>query len=354
MSQRRLSPGVTRLRKRPQKDPLPTLDAAAPAPAREPEAAPEPQAEPARRASPAVDKEALEDLVGMDAGDFAALMAGMIGTPGPSHKPGDRVRGRVVGVSERVVFVDIGGKSEAFIARDEVEGPLPAVGDTLDAWVLAVRDGQVRLALKLKASGDQDALIDAMEAGVPVEGKVSERNGGGYVIDLGGQRAFCPLSQIARRVGPDPELWVGRTLPFRVVEVGDGDVVVSHRVIEEEQAAAAVAKLRAELAPGQERQGVVTSLQAFGAFVDLGGIEGLVHISKLSWDRVEHPSEALQVGQAVGVKVLDIDPATGRVSLSIKDHSAAARQTRAPAPTATTGSGSLGTFADLFNNARKR
>lgn len=319
-----------------------------------PEAAPEPRQ--AAPAGPPLDAGALDDLAHMNADDFAALFDGAAGLGGARLRPGQQVVGRVLGVGSRFVYVDIGGKAEATVELDDFEPDgLPSPGEQIEAYVVSAREGEVRLAMRLRGPGVDDALKEAHEAERPVEGRVVERNSGGFSVEIGGKRAFCPISQIALRVGEDPDVWVGRTLRFKILEIREGDVVVSRKAIEKEEREAQAEATRAELRAGQVRDGVVSSLRPFGAFVDLGGVEGLVHISRIADRRIEDPSEVLKVGQEVRVRVLDLEPG-GRISLSIRDVDspgpAPRREAKPAARPAAQSSGGFGTFADLLKGVK--
>jgi small subunit ribosomal protein S1 len=160
----------------------------------------------------------------------------------------------------------------------------------------------------------------AAETGVPVEGKVAAVIKGGYEVTVGGLRAFCPFSQMELRRVEAAEEYVGRVLEFRITKYGDNgrNIVLSRRVLLEAQAAVAAEETRKKVVPGAVLAGTVASLADFGAFVDLGGVQGLVPLSELSHSRVGRPVDRLRVGEPVTVKVLRVEPETGRVSLSLK------------------------------------
>lgn len=352
MDQRRSDAPTTRRRRAPEPPaPQPAEAAQKTAPPAAPPANLTRVLEPAPKAAePALDHDALRELTQMDASDFARLMADAVGTRRPRHRSGDQVTGRVSALGDKDVWIDLGDKSEAVMALDEVRGPdgrpTVAVGQQITAWVLSTRDGEIRLSRRLSGASARGQLEEAMTARVPVEGRVIERNTGGYVVEIGGVRAFCPSSQIARHVGDDPDAWVGRTLSFRVQQLRSGEAVVSHRVIEEAELREQAERIWSEIRPGQERTGTVSSLQTYGAFVDLGGVEGLVHLSKITWEDIEKPGDVLKVGDTVRVKVLEVDVPRQRLSLSIRD-------ANAPAPAARASKG-LGTLGELFERARGR
>jgi small subunit ribosomal protein S1 len=167
----------------------------------------------------------------------------------------------------------------------------------------------------------REALAEAAQTGLAVDGVVKAVNKGGLEVEVHGVRAFCPVSQIDVRFVGDPSSFVGQKLQFKVQRVDARDAVLSRRALLEEERAALARATRERLAPGAVLDGVVTSVQDYGAFVDIGGIEGLVHVSELSWDRVSKPQDLLAAGDALKVQVLriDEDPRKGeRISLSVK------------------------------------
>src|SRR6267378_530698 len=254
--------------------------------------------------------------------DFAAMFA--------QHQArraleiGQMVKGRVIQISDEHVFVDVGGKGEAWIDRAELaddEGRLNVkVGDEIEATVVATGD-EIRLSHRLRQGGQaREALGVAAQTGVPIEGKVAGVIKGGYEVTVGGLRAFCPFSQMELRRVESEQDYVGRVLEFRVTKYGEGgrNIVLSRRQILEEQAAKAAEETRKKILPDAVLPGTVVSLADFGAFVDLGGVQGLVPMSELSHARVERAGDRLRVGEPVTVKVLRIDEAKGRLTLSLR------------------------------------
>jgi small subunit ribosomal protein S1 len=220
--------------------------------------------------------------------------------------------------------VDVGGKGEAWIERGELtddEGRLRVgLGDEVEATVVSA-DDEVRLSYKLRQGAHaREALGVAAATGVPVEGKVAAVIKGGYEVTVAGLRAFCPFSQMDVRRVETPEDFVGRVLEFRVTTYGERgrNIVLSRRHILDEIAAKAAEVTRQKIAPGAVLPGTVVALAGFGAFVDLGGIQGLVPVSEISLSRVGRPSDRLSVGQQVMVKVLKVDDEKRKISLSLK------------------------------------
>jgi small subunit ribosomal protein S1 len=257
-----------------------------------------------------------------DAEDFATLFAREAARP--TLEVGQIVKGHVIQITAESVFVDVGGKGEAWIERAELtdaDGKLRlAVGDEVEATVVSTGD-EVRLSHKLRQGAQaRQALAVAAQTGIPVEGKVAAVIKGGYEVTVGGLRGFCPLSQMDLRRVETPEDYVGRVLEFRVTTFSENgrNLVLSRRRLLEERAAEVAEETRKKIAPGAVLTGTVSSLADFGAFVDLGGVQGLVPLSELSHSRSSRPADLLRVGDAVTVKVLRVDPEKGRISLSLK------------------------------------
>jgi small subunit ribosomal protein S1 len=261
--------------------------------------------------------------------DFASLLAASE-RQAPHVTAGDTVRGRVVSVGASAAFVEIGGKGEASIDLAEFRDPDSgevrlAVGDQIEATV--VDDGRSSGSVVLKRTVGRGGhvpgeLEQALAHGIAVEGLVTGENKGGFDVQVCGVRAFCPGSQIDRRRGE--ATYVGQRLRFRVtrIEAGGRNVVVSRRALLEEEAAAEAARTLERIEVGAVLQGRVSAVRDFGAFVDLGGVEGLIHVSELGYARVGHPSEVLQPDQPVEVKVVSVEPAgtsgRARIGLSLR------------------------------------
>ena len=258
---------------------------------------------------------------------FAALFEQSLETPAPSISPGDKVTGRVVQVGVKNVLLDLGGGVDGMIGVGELAEPgepvLVKAGDQLEAYVVKISNRVAELARSLgKGVAAKAALEDAAHTGVPVEGTVTAVNKGGYVVEVAGERAFCPLGQMDVRRIDDPATMLGRKLLFRIAEWRGGkDIVLSRRALLEEEQAQKAAATRERLEVGARFSGTVSRVMDFGAFVDIGGIEGLVHASELAYGRVR-PSEVVYEGQAVEVEVLKIEaPKDGkgeRISLSMR------------------------------------
>ncbi len=242
----------------------------------------------------------------------------------PALQRGQVVKGRVIQITAEHVFVDVGGKGEAWIERAELsddEGRLRVtVGDEVEATVVSTGD-EVRLSHKLRQGAQaREALGVAAQSGMPVEGKVAAVIKGGFEVTVAGVRAFCPGSQMDLRRSAAPEDYVGRVLEFRVTKYAENgrNIVISRRQILEEEGARAAEETRKKLVPDAVLPGVVSALADFGAFVDLGGVQGLVPMSELSHARVVRAADRLRVGEPVIVKVLRVDAEKGKVTLSLK------------------------------------
>lgn len=282
---------------------------------------------------PLLDADLLGQLAEMDQTDFGALMSEAIGhavVGGGDFAPGTAVAGIVVRRTNMDVFVSVGAKQEATLDAAETDAQ---VGDRIEAFVLTSDHRGVRLATRLRGAQALDNLESAKTAGLPVEGRVTERNAGGYVVDLGGVRAFCPSSHMALRPS-DPDSYIGKTLDFQVLEVGKREAVISRRAILEAEAEKNAVVFWKGVSKGAKLEGPVVSVQTFGVFVDLGPVQGLVPRSKL--DDAEP-----QVGDSLKVKVIALDPTAGKITLEPANRSGGTRSVHKE-------QGSLGTFADLF------
>src|ERR671938_323817 len=247
----------------------------------------------------------------------------------PSFEEGDVVTGRVVRIDTDEVLVDIGYKSEGVIPNNELSirksvDPNEEVelGETVDALVLTKEDQDGRLILSRKRARFEKAwrrIEAAAESGEPVEGNVIEVVKGGLIIDLG-VRGFLPASLVDIRRVQNLDEFLGQKIECKVIELNRSrnNVVLSRRAVLEEERKEVRQQIIDRLQPGMVVEGAISNIVDFGAFVDLDGIDGLIHISELSWKHVNHPSEILSIGDVVPVKVLDIDRERQRISLGLK------------------------------------
>ncbi|HYU15237.1 MAG TPA: 30S ribosomal protein S1 [Candidatus Acidoferrum sp.] len=257
--------------------------------------------------------------------------------PGRGPQVGDTVKGRVISIGAESVFVELGGKAEGLLALEELtdrSGKVTvAVGDTIEARVVDLGGGSGSILLRkvmgmARGAEAQVELVQAHEHRIPVEGLVTGVVKGGVEVQVSGVRGFCPAGQLDLRFVEDPAVFVGQRLTFRItrLETGRGgqlNLVLSRRALLAEEADARAAELRQRLEVGAVLPGTVTTIKDYGAFVDLGGIEGMLHVSELGFQRVGHPSEVVSVGQPVQVQVTKIEK-TGdprrpeKISLSLK------------------------------------
>jgi small subunit ribosomal protein S1 len=244
-------------------------------------------------------------------------------------KEGDILEGTVVKIDRDEVLLDIGYKSEGVIPTKELSirhdvdpDQVVKVGDQVEALVLQKEDKEGRLILSKKRAQYERAwgrIEEVMQSGGTIKGPVIEVVKGGLILDIG-LRGFLPASLVDLRRVRDLHPFVGTELEAKIIELdrNRNNVVLSRRAFLEESQSEGRKKFLESLQKGERRKGTVSSIVNFGAFVDLGGVDGLVHVSELSWKHVDHPSEVVQVGQEVEVEVLDVDLDRERVSLSLK------------------------------------
>jgi len=259
---------------------------------------------------------------------FEELLRASSEAPGRKLFPGDKVSGKVLKISKDTIFIDLGGKSEGIADLQEFvdkEGHLTVEqGDLVEMRVASIRDGiYLTKGMKVQGADALDMLREAKENRIPVEGRVAGVVKGGFEVNLSGIRAFCPIGQIDLAFCEKPEEHVGAKYSFRIMEIKERgkNIVVSRRGLLEEEREKKSKETLARLKPGLECEGRVMKLTGFGAFVDIGGIEGMIHISEISHARIRHPSEVLKLGQHVKVRVTKFETdKAGRpkISLSIK------------------------------------
>jgi small subunit ribosomal protein S1 len=241
-------------------------------------------------------------------------------------RPGQKVRAKVVSISGDFVYIDLGGKSEGVIDLKEVldkEGNcVVKAGDEIDACFVSVQDGVRKMTTLVNgySAVSMSAVRSAHEAGVPVSGDVKREVKGGFEVSVGGVRCFCPFSQIDLKGGREGGIFLGRTFPFKVIEFGEEgrNVILSRRALLEQEKQAKIENLKSTLTAGMEVTVPVTSVQNFGAFVDLGGIDGMIPASELSWERTMNPMNVLSPGQQVTAKIISLDWERNRLTLSLK------------------------------------
>lgn len=263
--------------------------------------------------------------------DFAAMFEqSIVGGKGNAATRrlniGDSIEVTVVQIGKDAVFVDAGTRAEGEIERYELEdedGRVTVnVGDRLRATVAQAGD-RPKLVMRFRGGDGLAGLEAALEAGAPVEGSVTKAVKGGLEVQIGKIRAFCPASHVHIAYTPDISIYEGQTLQFQVLEIRDKgrSVVVSRKTLLQAEREVAGRETLAGLSPGQIVTGTVQSVQPYGAFVDLGGVEGLIHISELGHGRVERVEDVVSVGEQLEVKVLSIEQAADgatRISLSLR------------------------------------
>jgi small subunit ribosomal protein S1 len=257
--------------------------------------------------------------------DFAALLDESMG--GRDFMEGQVVHGKVVAIEKDIAIIDVGLKTEGRVSLKEFgdeEGKDPIkVGDTVEVFLERVENAMGEAVLSRDKARREEAwtrLEAVYERNEPVMGAIVGRVKGGFTVDLGGASAFLPGSQVDIRPVRDVGPLMGREQPFAILKMDRprGNIVVSRRAILEEARAEQRTELVSQLQEGEVREGVVKNITDYGAFVDLGGIDGLLHVTDMSWKRVNHPSQVLAVGDTVKVQIVKINPDTQRISLGMK------------------------------------
>ena len=298
-----------------------------------------------------VQAEAAEVQADADSADFAKMVEESdVGAHSRDVGVGDKVSGVIVRIGPELSFVDFGGRSEGVIKTSEIsqmetgrgdgaesvasvpaQGEPPGAGlslsegDPLEAYVMYAGEEIVLSRFLQSDNRSADLLYQAFKSGIPVEGKVTAVNKWGLGVELQGCRGFCPISQIDTEFVADTAAYKDQTLTFKITEFRNQgrNIVVSRRALLQADQQNAAASVREGIAKGREKQGKVTRMEPFGAFVDLGGgVEGLIHVSELSHQRVEHPKDVLETGQDVRVVIIRVkdlgNKRKERISLSLK------------------------------------
>ncbi|MBW2616589.1 MAG: 30S ribosomal protein S1 [Deltaproteobacteria bacterium] len=247
---------------------------------------------------------------------------------GPVHlNPGEKIESMVIKISKEWVFIDIGGKSEGYIPIDEFlddEGNIAIMeGDTISAYFLSSRNNEMLFATRLTGNTmGNEHLEEAYHNRIPVEGFVEKEIKGGFEVKIAGNiHAFCPYSQMGLNRVENADQYIGRHLTFKIIEYGEKGrkLIISNRRVLEEERQEQKDALRESLEEGMTVSGEITSIREFGAFVDIGGIEGLVPVSEISWGRVEDINSSLSVGQKVDVAINKLDWENDKFSFSLKE-----------------------------------
>jgi small subunit ribosomal protein S1 len=240
--------------------------------------------------------------------------------------PGQRVRAKVVGVTSELVYIDLGGKSEGVIDinefRDENGSITIKDGDFIEAAFVSVVDGAMKMSTLVHGHSTLklSKIRESFENGLPITGEVRREIKGGFEVNIDGIRCFCPFSQIDLKRGREGGLYVGSAFDFKILEFKENGrtIVLSRRAILQDEKTALINKLKESLVVGMEIKGTVSSIQKFGAFVDIGGIEGLIPSSELSWIKSDKAEKTLTSGQEVTAKLISVDWDKNRLTLSLK------------------------------------
>jgi len=240
--------------------------------------------------------------------------------------PGQKITARIVSISGDLAFIDLGDKSEGAINvsefRDKEGNAQVKVGDEFEAFFVSVENGIRKFTTLIRgySAVSLKNIRDAFEAEIPVQGEIKREVKGGFEVLVGDVRCFCPFSQIDLKGGREGGIYLGRTFPFKVLEFEENgkNIILSRRTLLEQDKLEKVEKLKESLQTGMEVTGTVRAVMNFGAFVDLGGIDGLIPASEVSWARNERPSDILSLGQQVTARILSLDWGNNKLSLSLK------------------------------------
>lgn len=257
--------------------------------------------------------------------DFATLLA-KYEESRPPLKPGQVVEGKIVGIYDNELLVDAGGRSEATLMKDEIKGPdgnlLFGMGDSISVMLEGSADSDIQLRVsyrKALRAKQLVALQESIDSGKNLEGRVVEVVKGGLLADVG-MRGFIPASQVDESYVEDLKPYLGQTLTLKVMQhdLPNGKLILSRRALLNEARAKKRKETLATLAVGQRLPGIIRRILDYGAFVDIGGVEGLLHISEMSWRRIKHPSQLFKVGDHIEVGVLKYDQERCRISLGFR------------------------------------
>ena len=251
---------------------------------------------------------------------FESYSAGM----NDDIRVGDKIHGKIISITDKAVFVDTGTKADGIVEIEELRdenGEMPhAVGDLLDLFVVEVNESEIRLSKAIAGIGGLSILKEAFENKIPVEGKVVQTIKGGFQVEVLKRRAFCPISQIDTQYVENGDIYVGQTYSFRITKLAESgrNIVLSRRALLEEELQKIRQTFMQELAVDQVYTGKVTRLMPYGVFIELvPSVEGMIHISELSWSRLEKPEEAVSLGDKIDVKVLRVEPGQKHMKISL-------------------------------------
>ena len=275
-------------------------------------------------ANPKEDKDKIKILVSDYDEDEYTKMLALYERTFNVIKENELVKGRIVAINGEDVLIDIGSKSDGRVSVNEFSDASEiAVGNEIEVFLEKIEDREGQLVLSKKKADSMkmwDRIVDAQKDGTVVKGKCIRRIKGGFVVDLSGLSAFLPGSQIDTKPIRDYDEYVGKTMDFKVIKVNNQNenIIISHKVLIEESMAGQREDLLKTIQKGMTLKAVVKAITDFGVFVDLGGLDGLVHITDLSWGRINHPSDVVKLDQNIEVFVLEFDPEKQRVYLGLK------------------------------------
>ena len=242
-------------------------------------------------------------------------------------EPGQKVEAVIVKISADWIFLDLGGKGEGYLDKKEMVDETGDIkvreGDRITAYFVSSDNNEMHFTARIGSGpGKQSQLEDAWRNGIPVDGTIAKEMKGGFEVKIAGTiRAFCPFSQTGMRREEHQEEYIGKSFPFIIIEYGEGgkNIVLSRKPILDKEREDRIAVLKESLKEGAKVRGAVTSIQKFGAFVDVGGIEGLLPVSEIAWTRTEKVSDILSPGQTVDVIIKKLDWDSNKFSFSLKD-----------------------------------
>lgn len=238
---------------------------------------------------------------------------------------GDKIKGEIIAVGDKNIFINTGTKTDGVVEKSELLNTNKELecktGDVLDLYVVSISDGEIRLSKSISGAGGDRLLNDAYQNRIPVEGKVTEACKGGFRVSIMKKTAFCPISQIDTRYVENQEEYIGSTFDFLIskFEERGKNIVVSRRELLKQEQEAAKKEFFKNAKTDDIVDTTVNTIKPYGVFVEIvPGVEGLIHISELSWSRIGHPDEILKIKDPIKAKILDINPETSKISMSAK------------------------------------
>jgi small subunit ribosomal protein S1 len=284
------------------------------------------------------DGEELETTSASDAKeDFASMLGESLKAAPKKLKVGDKIRGKILVIGQEDVFVSTGTQHDGIISRRELldaEGNLPYQrDDSIELFVTQVKGGEIRLSKSVTDRTQAADLQEAFAQSRPIQGRIAEVCKGGVRVNIKGKLAFCPISQLDSKHVENAEDYIGKSFDFRITQLTEGgrNIVVSRRKLLDEEREVGTTSFLSENLDGAIVPARITRFEKFGAFAELSpGVEGLIHISEIAWSRIGDPSEVLQIGQTVNVKILKRELVAGRAKISLSVKQATPREETAP------------------------